>query len=277
VNSLIKAGGWEAQLDLGFEPRGPRTVLAHRNHRGPLVVQKPFYPEGPVCHVYIIHPPGGVVGGDSLSINVTCHNQACTLITTPAANKFYRSAGPLAQLQQRLSVGANASLEWLPQETILFDGSAVHSSTRIDINADSVFIGWEITCLGRPASGEQFTHGVFRQHLELWKHQQPLVIERALLQGGQPILHSPWGLQSYTVTATLLAYPADKALLALARSAITECDNALCGVTLLQDVLVCRYLGHHAEQGKAVFTKLWSAIRPVLLNRNTCVPRIWKT
>jgi len=269
--------GWEAQLDLRFEHRGSRTVLAHRKHAGPLVVQKPFYPEGPVCHVYIIHPPGGVVGGDKLTINVSSHEQAHTLITTPAANKFYRSSGPMAQLHQRLSMTSNAVVEWLPQETILFNGSAVHSNTRVELNTDSTFIGWEITCLGRPASGEQFTRGLFRQQFELWKQRQPLVVERTLLQGGQPVLHSAWGLQSFTVTATLIAYPADNALLDMARCAIVADDETLCSATLLQEVLICRYLGHHAEQAKAVFTMLWSAIRPALLKRNSCIPRIWKT
>jgi len=269
--------GWEARLDLGFEQRGARTILAHRKHAGPLVVQKPFYPEGPVCHVYIIHPPGGVVGGDKLTINASSHERAHALITTPAANKFYRSSGPLAQLQQRISIASNAVVEWLPQETILFNGSAVHSNIRVDINTDSTFIGWEITCLGRPASGERFTRGLFRQQLELWKQQQPLVIERTLLQGGQPVLQSAWGLQSFTVTATLIAYPADKALLDLTRCAIAADNETLCSATLLQEVLICRYLGHHAEQAKAVFTMLWSAIRPVMLKRNVSVPRIWKT
>jgi urease accessory protein len=268
---------WEARLDLAFEHRGSRTVPARRKHIGPLVVQKPFYPEGPVCHIYLLHPPGGIVGGDILSVHVTSRDRAHALLTTPAANKFYRSSGPLAQLQQRLSVETNAVLEWLPQETILFNGSAVHSGTRVDLSPNSTFIGWEITCLGRPASGEAFTRGLFRQHLELWKQQQPLVIERALLQGAQPVLDSVWGLQSFTTTATMLAYPADKVLLELARSAITVNRDALCSATLLEDVLVCRYLGHHGEQAKTVFTAIWSAIRPGLLKRPACVPRIWKT
>jgi urease accessory protein len=284
VNSAFKvqatpkqARGWEARLDLAFEKHETRTVLAHRKHFGPLVVQKPFYPEGPVCHVYIIHPPGGVVGGDKLAIHVTSRENAHALVTTPAANKFYRSSGITAQLQQRLSVGANAVMEWLPQETILFDGSVVHSSTRIDLQTNSSFIGWEITCLGRPASGEKFAQGAFRQQYELWKQQQPLIIERALLEGGQPVLHSPWGLQSYTVTATLLIYPADNHLLVLARSAMTAHSEALCSATLVEDVLICRYLGHHAEQAKAVFTTLWSATRPAVLHRSACLPRIWNT
>jgi urease accessory protein len=267
---------------LDFSQRNSRTVLTKNQHIGPLVVQKPFYPEDIVCHVYIIHPPGGVVGGDTLSIDVTNNKQSHALITTPAANKFYRSVGPLARLNQHLTVKAHACLEWLPQETILFDGSAVHGVTRIDLHDNSRFIGWDIICLGRPASGESFTHGLFRQRLELYKQDQPLLIERALLQGGHAMLHAAWGLQSFTVTATMITYPANKALLELARASLNENstsnhNNAVCSATLIDEVLVCRYLGRHGEHAKQVFMGVWSAIRPALLNREACAPRIWST
>jgi urease accessory protein len=204
------------------------------------------------------------------------------LITTPAANKFYRSGGPRARLDQHLTIEANACLEWLPQEAILFDGSAVHSATRIELNNSSRFIGWEISCLGRPASSESFAHGLFRQRLELYKQDEPLFIERALLQGDHAVLHAAWGLQSFTVTATMITYPANKTLLELARSSLeqhaTSNNNmALGSATLIDEVLVCRYLGHHAEHAKNVFTSMWSAIRPALLDREACAPRIWST
>ncbi|MGD8591939.1 MAG: urease accessory protein UreD [Gammaproteobacteria bacterium] len=280
--STVKQKGWLAQLNLEFTPRNSRTVLTKNQHTGPLVVQKPFYPEDAVCHVYIIHPPGGVVGGDTLSIEVTNHEQSHVVITTPAANKFYRSSGPLARLNQHLTIEAHACLEWLPQETILFDGSSVHGVTRIDLHENSRFIGWDITCLGRPASGESFTHGLFRQRLELYQQDQPLFIERALLKGGHDVLHAAWGLQAFTVTATMIAYPANKILLEQARALLNENpssnhSDALCSATLIDEVLVCRYLGHHGEHAKKVFTSIWSAIRPALLNRKACAPRIWST
>lgn len=282
MNSVLQHRGWRAQLDLAFAPRGSRTVLTNRQHFGPLVVQKPFYPEGDLCHVYIIHPPGGVVGGDTLTINVTGQSGSQTLITTPAANKFYRSGGPVAQLTQTIRLEDNACLEWLPQETILYSGCAVHSTTRIQLGDNSRFAGWEITCLGRPASDEAFSQGVFRPQLELYKASEPLFIERALFEGGHTVLHAAWGLQSYSVTATMITYPADKALLERVRASLdsqqlSDDFNALCSATLVDEVLVCRYLGHHGEQAKKVFTSLWSAIRPAVLNREACAPRIWST
>ena len=159
---------WRAQLSLGFTRRGNKTLLSSRRHRGPLTVQRPFYPEGQeVCHVYLLHPPGGVVGGDRLEINVNCHSSTQALVTTPAATKFYRSAGAPAHLEQRLIVGKNAILEWLPQENILFSGSIGKMNTTVQLEQNSTFVGWEIVCLGRPASNETYDVGNFSQSLQI--------------------------------------------------------------------------------------------------------------
>src|SRR6476620_11342443 len=118
-NLASERAGWEAALDLEFAARGARTILARRASIGPLVVQRPFYPEGDVAHVYLVHPPGGVVGGDQLRLNVLAREGAHALITTPAATKFYRSDGRVAHQRQEIVADA-ASIEWLPQETIVF-------------------------------------------------------------------------------------------------------------------------------------------------------------
>lgn len=274
--AIIKQKGWRANLKLSFENRESRTILAHREHVGPLVVQKPFYPEGSVCHVYVIHPPGGVVGGDELFIGINNQEQAHTLITTPAANKFYRSAGAIAHLKQELKIKAGSCLEWLPQETILFDGSKADSTTLVQLEENAKFIGWEIICLGRPASGEQFTNGSFRQRIELWSQNKPLLIDRAMFEGGSDMLLAPWGLQNYSVSATMIAYPATKQVLQLTR----ECANnegILFAASLIDNVLVCRCLAQQAEAVKSNFMKVWSAIRPNIVNKQACPPRIWAT
>lgn len=265
---------WLAQLALGFEQRGNRTVLAHRHHQGPLVVQKPFYPEGETCHVYIVHPPGGVVGGDRLTVSVDVAARAHALITTPGSGKLYRSAGPVAQLKQHITVEAGGYLEWLPQDTILFSGCEVDMQTRIDLQPGAAFIGWEILCLGRPHSGETFVAGKCRQRFELWRDGQPLVLERSHLVGSAPLLDATWGLQGNPVTATLLATPAKADLLTAARDAVSDRGFS---ATLLDDVLVCRYLGKQGMQARNVFSQVWAAIRPGIMNKPSCPPRVWAT
>ncbi len=269
--------GWPARLALRFEQRGRRTVLARRRHEGPLAVQKPFYPEDEVCHVYLLHPPGGVVGGDRLSIEVETGNDAHALITTPAAGKVYRSAGPASVQEHHLTVAPGAALEWLPQETILYAGCHAMLATRIALAPGARFIGWEILCLGRPAAGERFDAGSCRHYIELWCEAEPLLIERSTIIGGSEALRAPWGYAERTVSGTFLATPADQTMLAAVRAAVTAEGDDLFGATLLDTALLCRYLGDSAEAARQCFTDAWRAVRPALLGREAEPPRIWRT
>jgi len=150
----IELGTWRAELALEYERRGARTVLAKRRHDGPLVVQKPFYPEGDqVCHTIVVHPPAGIAGGDELQLTARAGADARVLLTTPGAGKWYRSAGAWARQHLSFDVAPAASLEWLPQETIVFDGARADLRTEVQLQSDAVFIGWEILCLGRTGSG----------------------------------------------------------------------------------------------------------------------------
>ena len=109
--------GWSAKLHLNFIEKDKKTVLQQRKHQGPLQVQKPFYPEeNGACHVYLLHPPGGVVGGDNLDVKIEVNPNAKVLITTPAACKFYRSGGSTAYQKQSIKVAARGILEWFPLE-----------------------------------------------------------------------------------------------------------------------------------------------------------------
>lgn len=277
MNTVLSEKNWKASLSLEFQGRADKTILARREHFGPLVVQKPFYPEGDVCHVYLLHPPGGVVGGDELKLNVSLSNKANTLITTPAAGKFYRSDGRIAFLNQTLTVAQDSVLEWLPQETILFSGCNVNMTTHVELNDKAAFIGWEMLCLGRPASGELFDRGIAQQKFEIWRNQKPLVIDRARLEGGSDMLHAMWGMQAYTVTGTLLATNVNKDVLDSVREQLVKNETGLFSATLIGDVLVVRALAHQAEHIRLQFIEVWQLLRPQLLNRKASVPRIWAT
>lgn len=269
--------GWEAEISLGFEAQAGRTVLAHRRHRGPLAVQKPFYPEPGVCHIYLLHPPGGLVAGDRVRIEVTVGAGGHVLITTPGANKYYRSDGLYAVQDQRLAVAATAALEWLPQETILFAHCRAVGVTRVSLEPGARFIGWEVCCFGRPAAGEHFAGGSYAPRLEIWRNAIPLMIERARIEGGADLLQQHYGLMGHTVIGTLAAVPADETMREAIRDAVPTEPREHFSVTLLQDVLVCRYLGDHAEAARCSFANAWSALRPLLLGRPACPPRIWRT
>jgi len=268
--------GWRARLELGFEKRAGRTVLSRRRHEGPLLVQKPLYPEQGVCHVYLLHPPGGVVGGDQLEVSIDVASGAHALITTPAAAKFYRSLGPLSAQRQTIKLDGG-SAEWLPQESILFSECRAELTTRVMLSGDARFIGWEVVCLGRPAAEEPFSGGFFRPCLELWSEGLPLLVERAHLLGKSAALSAPWGLAARPVWGTLVAFPATAEVLEVVRASVHSAAPNLFSATLLDKLLVCRFLGNTAEAARASFTSAWRVIRPILFGRPACPPRIWQT
>ncbi|MHB0991487.1 MAG: urease accessory protein UreD [Burkholderiales bacterium] len=272
--------GWQARLDLEYAQRRDTTVLTRRVHIGPLRVQKPFYPEGgKVCHSVLLHPPAGIVGGDELAITVSVGDNAHALLTTPGAAKWYRSAAPWATQQLEFAIGNDAALEWLPQETIVFDGARAGMQTTVALAATASFIGWEVLCLGRRASGERFDAGALTMATRLERAGRPLWLERGGLEGGSEQLYSSAGLAGFSVSATLLATGNNlsPALLAACRQAVPAERGVLHGVTLLPEVLVARYLGHSAEAARLWFSALWGLLRPAMLGREAHRPRIWNT
>ena len=271
-----QSSAWLAELSLRYEYRGARTVIASRQHQGPLTVQKPFYPEGDVCHTYILHPPGGVVGGDILKVNIDVADCAHALVTTPASGKFYRSNDKLAEQYNHLRLEGTGVLEWLPQETILFADSKVKTATRVELETSAKFCGWEIVCLGRPASRELYDLGYCQQTLQLYRNQQPLLIDRTILDANSDLLQAKWGLSGHSVVGVMVITNADKTMLQEARE-VLEAFNGLCAATLIDDVLVCRYLGYHGMHARETFTRIWSCLRPKWIERTAHEPRIWST
>ena len=275
----MNSHGWEAQLRFGLTPKHGKTVVSRQRHRGPLTMQKPFHPESDgTCHAYILHPPGGEVGGDSLDIELTCDAGAHALITTPAANKFYRSNGMTATQRHELSVLGTACLEWLPQETILFEGTRVNSSTKVYLGDQASFIGWEIVSVGRPACNEGFTRGSYRQGFEIWKGSEPLMIDRINLQDCAEILNAQWGLRQKPVMG-LMVVSGDEEVLGKAQdSARNLVENpGRTSVTVTGSVLLCRALDTSAMAVRNLFIDIWKVIRPVVLGKRPCEPRIWAT
>lgn len=280
MNDWTSSTGWQARLTLNFQRRGQRTILGQWAHQGPLQVQRPFYPEGEaVCHVAILHPPGGVVGGDELRLDARLDAGAHALLTTPAAGKFYRSAGPLARQTQSLTVAPGAVLEWLPQENIVYNGARLHTLTRIELQGDARFLGWEILCLGRPAADEILATGECWQTLELWRDGEPLYLEPSRYEGGDPVLTAAWGLQEQPVIATLLCAPVMPMVDAIRAGwtplATPSTEGERPTVTVLDSVLICRYLGSSAGRARRFFILAWSLLRAVMLNRPSCPSRFW--
>lgn len=268
--------GWQAELALAYEQRGAKTVLATRRHTGPLTVQRPFHPEGDgVCHTYVLHPPAGIVGGDELRMTFDVGTGSHALVTTPAATRWYWSRGRDAHATQTATVAAGATLEWLPQETLLFAGAHARLATRIDLAGDARFVGWELLGFGRPACDEAFRDGRVDFRFELTRDGRPVLLER--LRGGPDGIA---GMLGRTAVATLVATPADDVALAAARAALTEdagATDVLGGATRIDDLVIVRALAARCEPLLRACVRVWTAIRPLVTGRVAVAPRIWHT
>ena len=270
---------WRARLDLELSKSNNRTILSHQKHHGPLQVQKPFYPErNGTCHVYILHPPGGVVGGDHLNIYVDVNSNAHALITTPAAGKFYRSVGPVAKHEQNIKVASKGVMEWFPSENIIFSGARAQIQTKVELAHDSHFIGWEISCLGRPASDEIFSQGELDQRFEVWRDGIPLRIERISLKGGDPTLNAKWGLLGFPVIGSMVCVT-DKTELVDSLRKITNAsiDQELFSVTQMDGTILCCFLGNSVERARNCFISAWRILRQEVIGHEAVEPRIWRT
>jgi urease accessory protein len=275
ITAPLFTPSWHAELELGYARFGDSTRPVQRRHKGPLRVQKHLYAEGPeVCQHIIVHPPGGIAGGDRLDITACVGADAWAQLTSPGAAKWYRAAGPAYQ-QLDLNVAAGATLEWLPQETIVFSAAQAELSTSIELQGDARLFYWDVVALGRPASGERFERGHFQSQLEIRRDGQLLWHERQRIVGDDGLLDSPIGLDGQPVFATLLVTgEIDSELLEKCRSLPNDVRGDL---TQLPGLLVARCLASEALLARGWLIDLWKLLRPALLGREAIPPRIWST
>ena len=269
---------WHGELSLRIEARYGRSVLAGLRHRGPLRVQRAFHPEANgTCHVYLLHPPGGLVGGDELEIEAEVQGGARALLTTPAAQKVYRAPSCASAQRVHLAVRDGASLEWLPQETIVFDGAQGSLGIRVDLEGSASFLGWEVLCLGRPGAGERFVRGRIEQRFEIWREGRPLWIERLRLGGGSPFLDAAWGAAGRTALGTFVCVAERPDLVEQIRACVEPREGEWLELTQLRDVIVGRFAGARAERARECFMSAWKVLRPAVLGAACEIPRIWST
>jgi urease accessory protein len=276
--ALSEGGGWRARLALEITYDNRRSRLTRREHEGPLVVQKPLYPEGDgVCQCIVVHPPGGIAGGDRLALTLDVAQHAHAQLTTPGATKWYRSGGNPATQQVVFRVAEDAVLEWLPQGTIVFDGAQAASTTRIELQRGAAYLGWDVVCLGRTASAERFRQGEWRQRVDIVRDNALVWSERTLLHGDCPLLSSRVGLNGAPVFGTFVAMTAyfDDSLLAACRGLVPARGEG--AVTRLPGALVARYRGDASEAAHDYFSALWTMLRPHVAGRVAIRPRIWGT
>ena len=272
--------GWQGSLQLKFSHNHGKTQQSHARVQAPLKVQRPFYPEGEaVCHSVVLHTAGGIVGGDRLSQSIHLEPNTHALLTTAAASKIYRSNGQQARQTIEIQVDAGACLEWLPQETIVFNGAIYRQDLRVELAPGANWLGWEVTRFGRSARGEKFLQGEWRSHTEVWQQGQPLWIDRQWLPGGEETFNSLHGLAGLPVVASLawVGQAVSPEIVDKARMLWSAQERqGEAGVTQLISGLLCRYRGSSTFEVRNWFTDVWQLLRLSLLGRPVTKPRVWQ-
>jgi urease accessory protein len=286
---------WLARLDLNFFVRpvnhAPATVTAavavsasasfqtnlKHQHLGPLRIQKALYPEGPaLCHAIIVHPPGGIAGGDRLEVQVQSQARSQGLVTTPSAAKWYGTDG-VVPATQKIEITLDGQLEWLPQETIVFDRALVESEITIKAGATGAMLGWDHLIFGRHASGESFKSGRFAQSLRIHLFGGLVWHDRIVLQGGDALFASPIGLRGQHACATFWAILADPDTWTEARLESLRTHSPALSWTVLHPRLLVGRLLVEPLKLKGLLEQAWSVLRPIVLKRPALNPRLWAT
>lgn len=272
---------WNATLELDYTRRADKTV-AHFRHSGPLRILQSLYPEGDeICHNVIVHPPGGLVGGDTLDLKFSAGAGAHGLVTTPGATRFYRSSGAFALQRTHLSLAAGARLEWLPLETICYNGCLAENRLTMTLAPGAELIGWDITAFGLPAAHQPFELGSFCQHIEV----PGVWLERARVAAGDTLLlNSPLGFAGHRCLASLFFVAGSKIdrnrkqeALDVARQVIEVHPlSATAGATSPDGkIVVVRVLAPMVEPAMALLRQVWQAWRGHFWQQAASTPRIW--
>jgi urease accessory protein len=284
---LTQASVWQGEMALTFTCQETRTQLSQVKTIAPYRVQRSFQNPDGSCQVIMLHTAGGMVSGDRLTAQIHLGDRAQALLTTAAAGKIYRSTGSQTRQQAHITVGSHARLEWLPQETIIFDGAWFQQSLRIDLNPGATALVWDVTRLGRTAHGERFTSGEWRSHSEVFRQGVPLWIDRQWLPASETLWQSPHGLSGDCIVGTL-AWIGQ----AVSLETIQELrdlwqgseDLGTIGVTRLTEGLVCRYRGKSSHAVRQWFLAIWQTLRSISSaasvgtsgdRQSWEIPRVW--
>jgi urease accessory protein len=287
IQSAIMPNAWLAnlRLDFSFADDQHKTVLSHREHHGPLLVQKSLYPEGKeICHAVILHPPAGIAGGDHLAIQLNIENNAKVVVTTPGATKWYKANQKDASQKIHIKVGANGHLDFLPQENIFFNSSSAHNQIIITQDKTASCIGWDIAQLGRTAQGERWEDAKLRNEIEYYFDNELCWVESMLLESQKSFYNEACGLAEFPVFGTMWmsSCNASEDLLEEITEMLDWSDSLRVGVTRIAidenyGLILVRGLSDEVEYLKNCFIQIWLFARERIAGIEPLPLRIWKT
>ncbi|BAQ61431.1 urease accessory protein UreD [Geminocystis sp. NIES-3708] len=274
-------GSWQGKINLIYKHEENKTKIKSIYHQAPFNIQRPFYPEGnSICHSVILHTAGGIVGGDVLSQNIHLFPHSQVFITTPAATKIYRTSEKKAFQEIIINLENDTYLEYLPQETIVFNQCQYQQKLKVRLEDNAIWLGWEIIRFGRSARGETFTEGEWLNYTEIYHKNKPLWIDRQSFWGESQLFSAINGLANKPVVGSLILISTNTSnnfnFIDEIRELInSQFNDLILGVTTLQHGLLCRYHGDSVSEAKISLTAIWQLLRQKYGFNPLFKPRIW--
>jgi urease accessory protein len=254
------------RLDIAFTHDGSTTRLDRFYQEGCL---KARLPRGPGVEAVAMNISGGIAGGDALDIAFELAANATASFTTQAAERIYRALEAPSRLRTRLTAGPGATLHYLPQETILFDGFGLDRSLDIDLAPGANFLGIESLIFGRLTMGESVTEGSLRDRISLRRDGALIWQDSTRLEGDIAAKLDRPGIAAgaRAMASIFAAGPGIAELLDAVRAAL---GDAHAGASFTGEVLLARILAPDAASLRRIIVKTLGALRPGPL------PRVWQ-
>ncbi|MDD3446281.1 MAG: urease accessory protein UreD [Zavarzinia sp.] len=269
VAALARA---EGTLEIAFRRRGEATVLDHLYQQGCAKARFPKVEASSFTTAVTLNTSGGLTDGDRLSTHVRWGEGTAATVASQAAERAYRAMGDVpARLDTHLAVAAGASAEWLPQETILFDGARLHRDLRIDVAGDASFLGLEQVIFGRTARGEVVRDGAFRDAWRVWRDGRLIYADVFALKGDMQARLDGKAVAQGAIAAASIIHVAPDAAERLAEVRNSLGHFTLWGASADDGMLMIRLLG---ETGAALRRMVLAALAPLRGGRP--VPKVWQ-
>ncbi len=267
----------DGEVEIVFRQQGEKTALAHLFQRAPCRVLFPRVAAGDISEAVLLTTSGGITGGDRLKITVSAESHASALVTTQAAEKIYRSLGPPARASVSLRVGNGAWLEWLPQETILFDRARLERRLEADVAMDGRLIAAEMITFGRLARGERFTNGLLLDRWRVHRAGRLVWVDALRLEGDcTHTLNDSLGFAGARAVATVIYVAPDVPdRHALAR-ALTKEAQGQAGATMANGVLLARFLSQDPSQLRIDLARYLGNLRHEAAGLPERPPHLWR-
>ncbi len=281
LRSEPPAAPWRQEVrghaDIRYARSGGVTRLAHLAHHEPLRVLFSRPANRDVAQATLVNMSGGLIAGDRLDIKFSVGAGAAAMCVASAAEKACR-ASEMCHINVDLYAEENAWLEWLPQETIFFDGARLRRTMRLHLAAGARILAGEFLVLGRIASGEVVDDGYLRDGWEVYRGARLVWADALRIDGNfAAVTQARTGLNGARALATLV-FAGEGATDYLEVARLLQQaggDGVRASATCVNEVLVMRWLAEHPRSLRAALGQFWAAFRHQAAGLPECLPRIW--